>query len=385
MSSKSPKHVGIALSGGGTRAAVFHLGVLKYLAERNVLEWVQHISSVSGGSLVTGLVFHLSDYCWPTSPRYLSLILPRAKEVLCTTSLQFDAFSRLAFNPLNWRYLLSRAAVLSKSIEHLWGISCGLERLPQMPIWSINATTAENGRRFRFKQAVAGDYELGYADFSGFKLSHALAISAAFPGGIGPFPIDASSFTWTKREGWDLALEPKPIVPAFKKLQLYDGGVYDNLGLEPLFDPGTQSPKRNSQCIIVSDAGAPYRRSTIPGPLHPGRFKRLADVALDQTRSLRVRSFVNYLKLNPRSGQYLQIGSNAIEGLESFAPNFAGSAALLAGSNAWLESAMVARAVRYPTTLRRMDSKDFDNLMLHGYQTAAWNTLAFDALGVLTL
>jgi predicted acylesterase/phospholipase RssA len=44
--------VGLALSGGGFRAAFFHLGVLACLAERNVLRDIDVLSCVSGGSIV---------------------------------------------------------------------------------------------------------------------------------------------------------------------------------------------------------------------------------------------------------------------------------------------------------------------------------------------
>ena len=45
-----PNNIALALSGGGIRAMVFHLGVLKYLSEQNKLEEISHISTVSGGS-----------------------------------------------------------------------------------------------------------------------------------------------------------------------------------------------------------------------------------------------------------------------------------------------------------------------------------------------
>ncbi|MEW6218922.1 MAG: tetratricopeptide repeat-containing protein [Thermodesulfobacteriota bacterium] len=44
--------VGLALSGGGFRAALFHLGVLARLAECDVLRSVEVLSTVSGGSIV---------------------------------------------------------------------------------------------------------------------------------------------------------------------------------------------------------------------------------------------------------------------------------------------------------------------------------------------
>lgn len=40
---------------------------------------------------------------------------------------------------------------------------------------------------------------------------------------------------------------------------LYDGGVYDNLGLEPFFDAGRGVPKNAGEIIVVSDAGAPLK------------------------------------------------------------------------------------------------------------------------------
>ena len=59
--------LGIALSGGGVRAAVFHLGVLGRLAEDGLLEKIARISTVSGGTLVTGLVYSVAGNKWPTS------------------------------------------------------------------------------------------------------------------------------------------------------------------------------------------------------------------------------------------------------------------------------------------------------------------------------
>ena len=40
-------NIGLALSGGGFRATVYHLGVLARLAEQDLLEKVTYISSVS--------------------------------------------------------------------------------------------------------------------------------------------------------------------------------------------------------------------------------------------------------------------------------------------------------------------------------------------------
>jgi predicted acylesterase/phospholipase RssA len=45
------KKIGLALSGGGHRAALYHLGVVRFLRDAGVLPQVTHITSVSGGSI----------------------------------------------------------------------------------------------------------------------------------------------------------------------------------------------------------------------------------------------------------------------------------------------------------------------------------------------
>src|SRR3954447_9593816 len=53
---EQPK-LGLALSGGGHRAAFFHVGVLAKLAELGLLRPIQVISTVSGGSIVGALYY----------------------------------------------------------------------------------------------------------------------------------------------------------------------------------------------------------------------------------------------------------------------------------------------------------------------------------------
>ena len=49
---KKPKDIGLALSGGGFRATLFHLGVIQQLYDAGLLKRVTHICSVSGGSIL---------------------------------------------------------------------------------------------------------------------------------------------------------------------------------------------------------------------------------------------------------------------------------------------------------------------------------------------
>ncbi len=371
--------IGLALSGGGVRAIAFHAGVLQWLAQNKLLEKIGHISSVSGGSLFTGLLFQWAINQWPISDQYTKDILPFIRSLLTSQSLQSDALCRLLFNPLNWRFIFSRANILAKSIEEGWGISSTLDQLPNYPLWSINGTTAENGRRFRFKGSKIGDYEIGYAEAGKFKLAEAMAVSAAFPGGIGPFSLDATRYQWRKREQWDSTKPDEIIKHKYETLHLYDGGVYDNLGLEPLFDTGQQILKNNPDgyvdFLIVSDAGAPFSRGIIPGPFNLCRLKRVADVAFDQARSLRVRSYVNFLKNNPSAGMYLQIGSDPISCINRYTQ--ACDSQRLKSEYNWLSTKEISAAVAYKTTLARMNVSDFDLITRHGYETALWNEEIF--------
>ena len=44
--------IGLALSGGGFRATLYHMGVVRYLRDAGLLESVTDIASVSGGSIL---------------------------------------------------------------------------------------------------------------------------------------------------------------------------------------------------------------------------------------------------------------------------------------------------------------------------------------------
>src|SRR5438874_6644430 len=47
--------IGLALSGGGSRAIAFHLGCLRALHDRGIVEQVRVLSCVSGGSVIGAL------------------------------------------------------------------------------------------------------------------------------------------------------------------------------------------------------------------------------------------------------------------------------------------------------------------------------------------
>ncbi|HNA25581.1 MAG TPA: patatin-like phospholipase family protein [Nitrospira sp.] len=346
MSLEGNRRIALALSGGGIRAMVFHLGVLKFLAERCLLEEIQRVSTVSGGSLLVGLLLKETGMHWPSSEEFLTAAFPQLRDKLCELSLQWAA-ARQLLNPLNWRFILSRANLLGLALRAEWGIDSKLSDLPSTPEWSINGTTAESGKRFRFKRDNLGDYTLGYAAGAGFPLADALAVSAAFPGGFGPLRIDAKKFDWRKRPWGAQPGTEKSVDIGFDALHLYDGGVYDNLGLEPYFDCGKCETKHPDNYIIVSDAGSPLPSGFSFRQLNPRRLKRIADIMSDQSHALRVRAFANYLQQRPERGAFIFINTptDDLDNSASFASGF-------------------------PTTLRKLSFSDFDRLAGHGYKVA---------------
>src|SRR6476620_8256519 len=57
------KKIGLALSGGGFRATLYHLGLVRFLRDADLLKQVTHITSVSGGSIMAAhLVLNWDHY-----------------------------------------------------------------------------------------------------------------------------------------------------------------------------------------------------------------------------------------------------------------------------------------------------------------------------------
>ena len=153
----------------------------------------------------------------------------------------------------------------------------------------------------------------------------------------------------SKRRAWDAPPGSEEAVTiGHRVLHLYDGGVYDNLGLESFFDAGRGTSKYSDHAIVVSDAGKPLSDGLAVGPLNPFRLIRVADIMSDQSHALRVRTFINYLSNVPARGAFVS--------MEDKSPS--------------LDASLRAVAMSFPTSLRRLKEHEFDQLAEHGYQVA---------------
>ncbi len=366
--------IGLALSGGGVRAAVFHLGVLARLAQDDLLENVTFLSTVSGGSIATGLVYTLAGGHWPSSRAFLTAVLPEIRRRLTTSSIQRDCVLRGIRRP--WLLARGRARVIAESLRHSWGMRGLLTDLPITPHWAINAATFETGKGWRFEPRRMGDYAVGYVSEPPFPIAEAVAASAAVPLFIGPLVLRTGDYRWERydsefgeipradgggRDALPGRLRPAPR-PPFKRLRLWDAGVYDNLGAEPFFKDGRLRPEVTF--LIVSDASAGLALSCLDKLLGG---KRLVDIARDQVRGLRARMIVDYFGRNPDSGAYLRIGNTAAYLVRRARVDPTGYADLLA---AGLPEPEARLAATLGTHLKRLDPTVFDRLYRHGWEVA---------------
>ena len=354
--------IGIALSGGGIRAAVFHLGVLGRLAEDGLLEKMTRISTVSGGTLVTGLVYSIAGNKWPTSDFFLNQCLEQTRYYLTKRDIQLNAIFWGIIQP--YALIQKRANLISKSIQNCWKISGTLNDIPYQPRWTLNATTYESGKNWRFiPQRRMGDYVVNYVEKPNILLADAMAASAAYPELIGALVLDTRKYNWFKFRGKNR----EEIDLEFNKLHLWDGGLYENLGVESLFKIENEHPYPDDcNFLIVSDASNPIRfNKHTTRPLK--RALRLIAISMDQVRSLRARILINHFENHKNSGVYFKIGNTGRKILEDVKTNNKLINELTKNS---LPADEAQSAQDFETTLRKLTETEYDLLYQHGWEVA---------------
>ena len=348
--------IGLALSGGGVRATIFHLGVLARLARQSLIENITFLSTVSGGSLAVTLIWACSGNVWPGSEALLRCSIPRARRLLTAHGLDRACLQHTFLHP--WVLREGRAGALARVLQDRWSVGGVLSDLPDNPRWIINATCYETGKNWRFMKKRMGDYVAGYVASPQLPIAQAVAASSAVPWLVGSLKLRTRRFEWFAFGGQQTK---QPHAPEFSTLGLWDGGVYDNLGVEALFKPAS-SYRDGFDFLIVSDASARLGAET----RKTRAARRLLDVATDQVRGLRARAFVSHLRQHPGTGVYLRMGNT--EGGIYRKANRPDMAAHTRDSS--LRAAEVREAASFGTTLRRCTRREYDLLFAHGYQVA---------------
>lgn len=292
-------NVGLAMSGGGFRATLFHLGSLWRLNELGCLRQLDIITSVSGGSIIAGLLaYNWNELTWQQeSQGEVAINFREAIEAplrnLCSRPIDLQAGLVGILSPFS-----SMSDELARAYDRYLFHGRTLQQLPEAepgktPRFIFYATSLQTGSGVRISRKYLADYKVGRIDHPDFRLSKVVTASSAFPPLFSPviFRI-ADVSVWKPMPGTYLHDRF-----TFKnRLFLADGGVYDNMGLEAVWD--------RCKTLLVSDAGSPMEMEKRPAANPIGQLGRVRNILINQTRALRKRKLVDDFKDGVRHGTY---------------------------------------------------------------------------------
>lgn len=254
----------VSMSGGGYRAAAFHLGTLRFLHRVDLLKDVVGLSTVSGGT-ICGMAWVVSAIDGKSFGEFhaeFSAYLRRTNVI--QQALQGLTGDR-DHGSQAWASLIRSAADVYARPD-LFGDRrfaevLGSGRL-QLEEAIFNSTEFHTGLDFRFRRsdnerALLGNpnYRLPKQVAQHVRLADIVAASSCFPGGFEPL-VFPQQFHWPREYPLDAALSD--LGADFQTgLPLMDGGIYDNQGLDSLLLAFDES----SACtLLISDVSAPNTR-----------------------------------------------------------------------------------------------------------------------------
>ena len=341
--------ISLCLSGGGFRAAVFHLGALRWLNECGILPRLVTISCVSGGSIVGAhLAYRFRDR-WPTAPvptpawndDIVELFWNCVNQDLRTWPVVVRFLS-----PFNWfRPPTTVAALIKQYVTYLLeGHDIPLSDLQEMPRFVFCATDMVFGVNWEASHQRVGDFEAGYSQppETHWTLARAVAASSCFPPVFPPAMTHLGPHQLTGGDYQEPDRDRK-----IRQIRLTDGGVYDNLGLQPV--------NRDTN-VLVSDGGGAMQFSLVNLPWR--RLARYPALLQNAIGKLRKSALMRDYNAEVKSGAYWGIAAGPERG----------------GVFPTKEQAQSIAEIR--TDLNRFTRAEFEILENHGYLAAAERTTA---------
>jgi predicted acylesterase/phospholipase RssA len=224
--------IGLALSGGGFRASLYHLGLVRFLRDGGILPRITHITSVSGGSIFAAhLVLNWDRY--NGSPAEFE---DAASEFLAF--MQLDVRNRIARRfllalplrgPRRLLGLSNRKLTRTGLLEHyyqryLYG-DTSLFELPEKPALHILTTNLSEGCLCSFnrdgllmmRRQPGNTFRIDRIHVGLATVPMAVTASSAFPGFFPPLELSGADVGAGDGE--------------FGRQSYTDGGVFDNLGV----------------------------------------------------------------------------------------------------------------------------------------------------------
>jgi NTE family protein len=332
--------IGLALSGGGYRAMVFHVGALIRLNEVGVLRKIKRISSVSGGSITAGVL--------GTSWKDLQFV----DDVAVNFDVVVDRVREMAGTTVDAGAIIGGILLpgsisdrVAKAYDKTLFRGAKLNDLPDdsrpsNPRFVFNATNIQTAALWRFSRNYMGDYRVGLVERPDVPLAVVVAASSAFPPVLSPSELDIEQPV-VNTPGADLHKEPYT-----QRAILSDGGVYDNLGLETI--------TKRYTTLLVSDAGQKISPDPDPHRDWARHSLRVLDTVDNQVRSLRKRFLIDSYERKDHNGTYWGIRT-------SFADY------KLADDPLKCSTRNPAPLAEIPTRLEAMPNNVQDRLMNWGY------------------
>jgi NTE family protein len=273
--------IGIAVSGGGFRAMLFHAGAFMRLNELGLLPRTKRISSVSGGSIAAGCL----GYVWGELKRktFQNFKQIYVEPIVAFSRQKIDVVNALT-GALPWT---SAAEEISDSYDNHLFKNSTLQHLPNEPRFVFCATNLQTGVLWRFSKPYAGDYVLGRIDQPNVRIAQAVAASSAFPPVLSPLVLKLPPGSFSNWPGGQGPVPDAEIAAFRERVLLTDGGVYDNHGLEPIV--------KRYATVLVSDGGARFGRTAELNIDWISQLRRVLDVTDNQVRALRRRDLIDRL------------------------------------------------------------------------------------------
>ena len=296
QSASQPQWIGLALSGGGFRATLFHLGLVRALRDCGLLGKVKLICSVSGGSILAAhMVLNWDRYIAADEKTFDEA----AQEIIKFTKLDLrNSLMRRWVGAwvfpvpvvLNLRLfgLCRINKLLQRRYDRFFNKATfnDLQNLKNRPEIRILATSLTTGTpcifsNFKF-EVVDVDGSRSGVEIDTPKVSLAVAASSGYPVLFPGIRIDSDMLDCDRSQ--------------FREIHyLTDGGVFDNLGIEELIH-ATANRGAADDWLIVADASSnfdlkakPYRSAmSIP------RSIRANDIMMHQLGKLRTLRHQNH-------------------------------------------------------------------------------------------
>ena len=284
---------GLALSGGGYRAMLFGLGSLWRLNELGWLRKLDIVTSVSGGSILNGVLatrWARLQWSGPVATNFVDEI---AEPVLYMATRVVD-FAAVIAGLVSVFGTISDKVVAAYDRHLFHGATLQRDVPPfekgRTPRFLFYCTSLQTGSSVRIERKRLADYKIGAIPNPDLPVARVVAASSAFPPVLSPVSLELDPDSWQFMEGATLFNE----VDFKKELLLTDGGVYDNMGLEAIW--------KRCGTVLVCDAGAPLEVDPDPHTDWTRQAMRVSSIVTEQTRALRKRELVEYFKVAAATG-----------------------------------------------------------------------------------